>query len=110
MTTIEKRLNSMTGYATAIVYDTPNNRYNYVTGEIDCDDMLEADSIEMVNPKEESYVLSVMLDNWVAENAPAEGVQDDYFADCVKDVFFSEDSKMIIARKGDETAYVMVYE
>lgn len=74
------------GNTTAFVYDSPNNRYTYSSGEI-CDDVFDnVDSdteFTIVGINELPEVKEVIIDNFLSEIAPRVGVEDNGY-DMVK--------------------------
>lgn len=68
------------GNTTAFVYDSPNNRYNYSSGEI-CDevfDNVDSDTeFTIVGIDELPEVKEVIIDNFLSEIAPAAGIEDE---------------------------------
>jgi len=68
------------GNTTAFVYDSPNNRYNYSSGEI-CDevfDNIDSDTeFTIVGIDELPEVKEVIVDNFLSEIAPAAGIEDE---------------------------------
>lgn len=102
-------LRKMIGQTTAIVIDTPTNRNNYVSAEINediCDNIMKADTIKIVHPREESYVFSIMLENWISEWREDEEEQFYYM---IKDMFFGDESRIFIAHTEDITTYILIY-
>jgi hypothetical protein len=99
------------GNTTCFVYDEPNNRYNYASGEIS-DDTLEpffhADRIEVEELEEDSYVSSIMIENWASEMKSPENIQDDNFVPMIRNMFGTE-SKIYVAVNGSSKVYILVY-
>jgi hypothetical protein len=68
------------GNTTAFVYDAPNNRYNYSSGEINDDvfDNVDSDTeFTIVGIDELPEVKEVIIDNFLREIAPAANVEDE---------------------------------
>ena len=86
MTYQEFRKNIEFGNTTAFVFDAPNNRYNYSSGEI-YDDVFDNITSEtefrIVGIDEYPEVKQVIIDNFLPEIEPAAGIQDDGY-DSVK--------------------------
>ena len=106
-----KKMGSMFGNTTCIVTDSPNNRMNYTSGEIDDNilDQLEGKDITEESLDENSEVAAVMLENFSAEMKPASNIQDDDYMTIIRNCF-SINSKLYSAKIGDETTYILYYE
>jgi hypothetical protein len=75
------------GIATAFVYDSPNNRYIYSSGEITEDtfaNVTEDTIFKVCNINDLPVVKSVMIENFLAELEPAENVEDDEYNEIKK--------------------------
>ena len=106
-----KIMGSMFGNTTCVVTDSPNNRMNYSSGEIDENllDRFEGQEIIEETLDENSEVAAVMLENFSAEMKPASNVQDDDYMTVIRGCF-SVNSKLYSAKIGDETTYILYYE
>lgn len=75
------------GIATAFVYDSPNNRYIYSSGEITEDtfeSVTDETEFEIVGINELSEVKEVIVDNFLSELEPAANVEDDEYNEIKK--------------------------
>lgn len=106
-----QKMGSMFGNTTCVVTDSPNNRMNYSSGEIDENllDQFEGEEITEESLDENSEVAAVMLENFSAEMKPAGNVQDDDYMTIIRNCF-SVNSKLYSAKIGDETTYILYYE
>ena len=106
-----KTISTMFGSTTCIVTDSPNNRMNYTSGEIDDNilDQLEGKDITEESLDENSEVAAIMLENFSAEIKPASNIQDDDYMTIIRNCF-SVNSKLYSAKIGDETIYILYYE
>ena len=101
----------MYGNTTCFVYDEPSNRYNYASGEVNEDTLepfYEADRIEVEELEENSYVASIMIENWASEMKSPENIQDDNYVPMIRNMFGTE-SKIYVAVKGSIKVYILVY-
>lgn len=72
------------GNTTAFVYDSPNNRYTYASGEITEDifnNISNETEFKICNINDLPDVKSVMVENFLAELEPAENVKDDEYTE-----------------------------
>jgi hypothetical protein len=72
------------GDTTAFVYDSPNNRYTYASGEITEDifnNISNETEFKICNINDLPDVKSVMVENFLAELEPAENVEDDGYTE-----------------------------
>lgn len=98
------------GATTAFVYDSPNNRYVYSSGEIFEDifeDVTEDTVFEVCNINDLPEVKSVMVENFLTELEPAENVQDDNYNE-IKRRLESGDAKIGYYEVGNTTTYVLI--
>jgi len=68
------------GDTTAFVYDAPNNRYNYASGEIYdgvFDNVTTDTNFSIVGINELPQVKEAIVENFLAELEPAPGVEDE---------------------------------
>lgn len=93
------------GNLTAFVYDQENNRYNYASGEINDDifeNIVEGTEFRIENLDDYPQVKEVIVDNFLAEIAPASNVEDDGYNE-VKRIIESGEAKVGIW--SEETNY-----
>lgn len=93
------------GDTTAFVYDAPNNRYNYSSGEIYeevFDNTSDDTEFFIVGINELPNVKMVIEDNFLAELCPAQGIEDECYND-VKSRIENGDAK--IGYWDEETHY-----
>ncbi len=75
------------GNTTAFVYDSPNNRYIYSSGEITEDtfeSVTDETEFEIVGINELPEVKEVIVDNFLSELEPAANVEDDEYNEIKK--------------------------
>ena len=106
-----KIMGSMFGNTTCVVTDSPNNRMNYSSGEVDENllDQLEGKEITEESLDENSEVAAVMIENFSAEMKPASNIQDDDYMTVIRGCF-SVNSRLYSAEIGDATVYILYYE
>ena len=75
------------GNTTAFIYDSPNNRYTYASGEITestFENVTDATEFEIVGINELPEVKEVIVDNFLYELEPAANVADDEYNEVKK--------------------------
>jgi hypothetical protein len=98
------------GDTTAFVFDSPNNRYVYSSGEIFEDkfeDATEDTVFNVCNINDLPEVKSVMVENFLPELEPAENIQDDEYNE-IKRRLETGDAKIGYYEVGDTTTYVLI--
>lgn len=93
------------GDTTAFVLDAPNNRYNYSSGVIDDDVFANIDAdteFSIVAIDELPEVKEIIIDNFLSELEPAEGVDDEGFNAIKSDL---ENGNAKIGYWNEETHY-----
>lgn len=105
------KLSTMVGNTTCIVTDSPNNRMNYSSGEVDEKllDQFFGKEITEESLDDNSEVAAVMLENFSAEMKPAHNVQDDNYMSIIRNCF-STNSILYSVKIGDETTFILYYE
>ena len=106
-----KIMGSMFGNTTCVVTDSPSNRKNYSSGEIDENllDQFENKKVTEELLDENSEVAAAMLENFSAEMKPASNVQDDEYMTIIRNCF-SVNSRLYSAKSDSETIYILYYE
>jgi len=105
-------ISSMYGNTTCVVYDSPDNRYNYSSLEVsesNIPEFYDASEIEEMDLEENSAVASVMIQNFAADFEPANNVQDDDYVPMIRKTF-GPDSKLYVAICGNSSTYLLCYE
>ena len=98
----------------AMVYDCPNNRYNYAGGEMFeelMDEVYKADAI-WIEPMAEANeaAVEVMRDNMLAEFEPAAGVEDEGY-EAMKRMFADNAGRIVTVNVRDnESLYILIPE
>jgi len=75
------------GNTTAFVYDSPNNRYVYSSGEITestFENVTDKTEFEIVGLNELPLVKEVIVDNFLSELEPAMNIEDDEYTEIKK--------------------------
>lgn len=93
------------GNTTAFVFDAPNSRYNYSSGEISEEVFENVDSdteFTIVDIDELPRVKEVIIDNFLSEIAPAANVEDEGYDIAKKQL---NDGKAKIGYWDEETHY-----
>lgn len=103
------------GNTTAFVYDAPNNRYNYSSGEIYekiFDNTTSETDFRIAGIDEYPEVKQVIIDNFLSDIAPAANVQDDGY-DSVKKQLVNGKAKLGIWKEKNKsftttTTYMLI--
>ena len=97
------------GDTTAFVYDQPNSRYQYSSGEINEDIFANApaDGYNIVGINDLQEVKEVVSDNFLSEIRPASGVEDEGY-NSVKEAIESGTAKIGYWNEGMTTTYMLI--
>ena len=99
------------GYYTAYVYDSPNNRYQYTSGEFTDDHFDDApeDGYQIVGINDVPEVKKVIADNFLAELEPAPDVEDEAYNE-LRDMIVSGKANVgYWTDESGETTYILLY-
>jgi hypothetical protein len=101
------------GSTTAFVYDSPNNRYVYSSGEITestFENITDETEFEIVCINKLPEVKEVIVDNFLSELEPAQGVEDDGYNE-VKKRLETGDAKIGYwsENDGNDDIYMLIF-
>lgn len=98
-----EEISSSFGNFTAYVFDGPNNRYTYSSGQIEDDDFICApeEGCQIVGINDLPEVKKVITDNFLAEVSPAE-------YEAVKEMIDTGEAQVGYWTDNNETTYILI--